>query len=146
MILPNANSGTNATEPPRQAKQDTTRTATEAPSPATQCNFSLLILNEVIQTYLINTGVPCLGCTIPNDLSQSPSGVLGFSKNPAGPWTDTLTVNAFINFQGNGNSELFYIKGLSLGSTTLHMHSPWADNFFDFQVQNCSCPTIPIAP
>lgn len=146
MILPNADLGATATAGPRQVKQGTTQTVTEALSPATPCNFTLLIVNEFFQTYLINSGVPCLGCLIQNDLSQSPSGVLGFSKSPNGPWTDTLTVNAQINFQGNGNSEPFYIKGLTVGTTTIHMHSGWADNFFDFQVQNCACPTIPIVP
>jgi hypothetical protein len=146
MVLPDPKSGPSAAEAPRQSKTGTTQTATEAPSPATQCNFTLLMVNEFFQTFLVNSGIPCLGCTIPEELSQSTSGVLGFSKNPNGPWTDTLTVNAFINFQGNGNSEPFYIKGLTVGTTVLHMHNFWADNFYEFEVQNCACPTIPVVP
>jgi len=146
MVLPDPKSGPSVAEAPRQSKTGATQTATEAPVPATPCNFTLLIVNEFFQTYLVNSGIPCLGCTIPEELSQSTPGVLGFSKNPDGPWTDTLTVNAFINFQGNGNSEPFYIKGLTAGTTTLHMHNFWADNFYDFQVQNCECPAIPIVP
>jgi|SRR5882672_9772318 len=136
--------------PPKINEPSTESAATKdqaGPSaPLSPCNFSLLLVNEIFQVYLVNSGVPCLGCTIPNDVSQSVPGVLGFSTNPAGPWTDTLTVSAYIDFSGNGNSEPFFIKGVTAGSSTMHMHSPWADNYFDFQVQNCSCPEIPIVP
>jgi hypothetical protein len=111
-----------------------------------ECSWTLLLLNEVGQYYLISTGVPCLGCTIPNDLSQTAAGVLGFSHSPAGPWSETLTVYTTLDFSGNGTSELFYIKGQSSGASTFHGQNFWSSFNVDFQVVPCACPNIPIVP
>ncbi len=146
LVSPDVQIGTSVTDSPQAANQNATQSVAEAPLPAPPCNISLLTVNEVFPAVLVNSGVPCLGCTIPNQLSQNPSGILGFSKFPNGPWTDTLSLTAQIDFSGNGESEPFYIKGLTVGTTLMHMHSPWADNFFEFHVENCACPTIPIVP
>lgn len=143
-VQPRSNPGGAASAATKANEQQVTET--QQAESLLDCDFSLLLVNEVFGTYLINTGVPCPGCTIPNYLSQSVNGVLGFSKNPTGPWTDTLEISAQINFSGNGNSEVFYIKGVSAGISTMRMQSPWADNYFDFQVQNCVCPSIPVVP
>jgi hypothetical protein len=80
------------------------------------------------------------------DMSQTVPGVIGFSKSPTGPWTETLTVFTDLNFQGNGVSETFYIKGVSPGTTTWHGQNIWS--FFDqeMHVIACACPEIPIVP
>lgn len=118
----------------------------QGPNALTSCDWTLLLLNEVGAYYLILQNVPCLGCNLPSELSQSTPGVLGFSHSPTGPWTETLTVYTQLDFSGNGTSEDFYIKGVNTGASTFHAQNFWSSFDFPFQVHPCSCPEIPIVP
>jgi hypothetical protein len=130
-----------------QAKSAKTQTETAAPAPlSAECSWLLLLLNEYKAYEIVHIGVPCLGCTIPNYLSQYSPGVLGYSKSPQGPWTETLTVYSDLDFSGNGVSERFYIKGLALGTSIYHAQNDWGYQDLEFQVQPCACPSIPILP
>lgn len=110
------------------------------------CSLTMLLVNEVSGFYLVSQGVPCLGCTISTDLSQSAPGILAFSKSATGPWTETLTVSTTLDFSGNGTSELFYVKGLVIGPTIVHAQNFWSSTDLDFEVVPCACPEIPVVP
>ena len=141
-------------QPSPQLNSATTESATpkrqtaEAPgqSAITECSWALLLLNEVGSYYLTITGVTCLGCNLPTELSQTTLGVLGFSHSPSGPWSETLTVYTQLDFSGNGTSENFYIKGQAPGISTFHGQNFWSSFDVDFQVVPCTCPEIPIVP
>jgi hypothetical protein len=128
-------------KPNKQPTQAQART-----SESLECSWTLLLLSEVGSYHLIITGVPCLGCNLPSELSQSTAGVLGFSHSPSGPWTETLTVYTQLDFSGNGTSENFYIKGLTPGASTFHAQNFWSSFNIAFQVVPCTCPEIPIVP
>lgn len=144
LIQPRAQTSSGSTDSAK-AKNQTTEAQTQA-TMAPECSWALLLLNEVGPFHIISTGIPCLGCRIPNELSQSTAGVLGFSHSPSGPWSETLTVYTQLNFSGNGTSDIFYIKGQATGNSTFHAESFWASNSVDFQVVPCACPEIPIVP
>ncbi|MGZ5434986.1 MAG: hypothetical protein ACXWID_02445 [Pyrinomonadaceae bacterium] len=130
-----------------QAKSAKTQTETAAAAPLSpECSWTLLLLNEFKSYQLVSSGVPCLGCRIATNLSQSTAGILGFSSSPSGPWSETHTVYTNLDFSGNGVSELFYIKGLVVGESTVHAQNPWSSIDVEFQVQPCACPSIPIVP
>lgn len=132
---------------PSQAKSAKTQTETAAAAPLSpNCSWTLLLLNEYKAYELYHAGVPCLGCRIPNYLSQYPAGILGYSTSPLGPWTETLTVYSDIDFSGNGVSERFYVKGLAIGTSVFHAQNDWGYLDVEFQVQPCACPSIPIVP
>lgn len=132
---------------PGQTKSAKTQTETAAPAPLDpECSWTLLLLNEFHGYQLVSSSVPCLGCRIATNLSQSTAGILGFSSSPSGPWSETLTVYTDLDFSGNGVSETFYIKGLVVGASTFHAQNPWSSIDVDFQVVTCACPSIPIVP
>jgi hypothetical protein len=144
LVQPRAQTSNSSVTPvePKPAAADAKAVTPTSP----QCSWSLLLLNEVGPYEVVSSGVPCLGCRIPTQLSQSIAGILGFSNSPSGPWSETLTVYTQLDFSGNGVSDTFYLKGQAAGSSTLHAQHAWASNYFDFQVQLCTCPNIPIVP
>ncbi|MET0650391.1 MAG: hypothetical protein ABW208_27600 [Pyrinomonadaceae bacterium] len=149
VILPQPGSETLAASSPGVARDGKTQAGAakeQPPAAAANCDWTLLVLNEVGAFHLFSSGIPCLGCRISSDLSQSDAGVLGFSKNPTGPWTETLTIFTDINFAGNGTSETFYLKGVSAGASTVHAQNFWSQTSVPFRVEPCACPEIPTVP
>jgi hypothetical protein len=135
----------------RQAAPSTTQAessqSTAQAESLQQCDWTLLLVNEVGAYNLFSSGVPCLGCRISNDLTHSVPGTIAFSHSPTGPWSQTLTVYTNLNFSGNGQSETFYIKGFVVGDTTLTAHNSWGPDFvIDFRVMECACPEITATP
>lgn len=131
-----------------QGKETSAKKTTQAPTPLSgECGWTLLLLNEYHGWYLEYWGVSCLGCRISTNLSQSTPGILGYSTSPNGPWTETLTIYTDIDFSGHGLSEVYYTKGLAIGTTTFHTQDAWTPPIdIEFQVHNCSCPSIPVVP
>jgi hypothetical protein len=144
LVQPRAQPSNSSVTPVQPKSEAADAKAVTPTSP--ECSWSLLLLNEVGPYELVLTGVTCLGCRIPTQLSQSTAGILGMSNSPSGPWTETLTVYTQLDFSGNGVSDTFYLKGQAAGPSTLHAQNPWASNNYDFQVQLCTCPDIPIVP
>ncbi|HSE16367.1 MAG TPA: hypothetical protein VLB46_04915 [Pyrinomonadaceae bacterium] len=134
--------------PGSDGKKSTAQTqTTETPeSPQAPCTFTVLIAGEVMETWLELSGVPCILCTVPSDLSHSNASILGLSLSPNGPWTEELTVMTTLNAQGNGTSEHFFIKGEAEGISILHIQGFLASNDYEFRVVPCACPEIPIVP
>lgn len=143
VVLPQSNNRS-----PSEIKSAKTQTETAAAAPLSgECGVTLLAVDEMSVWHFEYWNVPCLGCRISTFLTQSSPGILGFSKNPAGPWTETLTVFTDLDFSGHGVSEAHYIKGLSVGTSTLHTQDGWtAPINIDFEVVTCTCPSIPIVP
>src|SRR5688572_16889786 len=52
-------------------------------------------------------------------VTQTASGVLGFSNAESGPFTDTIDVPVPLDGTGNGQSAPFYMKGVGLGQTAV---------------------------
>jgi hypothetical protein len=149
LVLPQSGPRASAAQSTGIAKAGKTQSeaAQDTPQPsAAECDWTLLVLNEVGAFHLFSSGIPCLGCHISSDLSQSAAGVLGFSKSPTGPWTETLTIFTDINFAGSGTSETFYIKGLSAGPSTVFAQNFWSATSVEFRVEPCACPEIPVVP
>lgn len=118
---------------------------TQSESPNSSCSFTLLLLEEVGEYWLILTA-PCPFCTVQSQVTHSNSGILGLSMSPNGPWTDSLTVSMTLNGSGQGTSEHFYIKGEAEGTSILHAENVFASFDYEFRVVPCACPTIPIVP
>jgi hypothetical protein len=141
LVQPSARSSNDTTG---SAKQQTAEAQEQ--SALTECDWSLLLLNEVGAYYLIITNTGCINCNLGSELSQSTPGILGFSHSPSGPWTETLTVYTQLNTSGSGVSDYFYIKGQAIGLSTFYGNNFWSSFAVDFQVVPCSCPQIPIVP
>jgi hypothetical protein len=111
----------------------------------TSCNWTLLLLEEV-GAYELVINAPCPLCPIPTELTHSNSSILGFSLSPNGPWTEDLTVMTNLNASGQGVSETFYVKGETVGASTIHADSLFSQFDIEFHVVACACPEIPIVP
>ena len=146
VILPQPRVGAAARAGGARAGKAATDAAQQPEAAAAECDWTLLILNEVGAYRLFSYNIPCLGCRITNDLTPATAGILGLSKSPTGPWTDTLTISTDIGFTGSGLSERFYIKGLTAGQTNLHAQNAWSFTDAIWRVEPCACPEIPVVP
>ncbi len=140
-VLPRTD-GKQSTAP---STSQTQTSETQTPSSAASCSFTLLLLEEVGEYWLILTA-PCPFCTVPSQVTHSNSSILGLSMSPNGPWTESLTVSTTLNGSGQGTSEHFYIKGEAEGTSILHAENVFASFDYEFRVVPCACPTIPIVP
>jgi len=61
--------------------------------------------------------------TVVFKVTQTASGILGFSNSSTGPFTDTIDILVPLDATGNGESDPFYLKGVGLGQTVVSICS-----------------------
>jgi hypothetical protein len=120
----------------------------EATAEALSCDLTTLLVLQDVRIAVVNLWNHPENSTIPVTLTQTSSGVVGYSLTPAGPFTPTLNILIQTDGAGNGQSADIYIQGLQVGVTTTYGQSPYGfTNTIDLTVlPQCNCPAIPVVP
>jgi hypothetical protein len=102
-------------------------------------------LGCVAQAYIYVFSGPSPNSVITFTLVQTnPANILGFRWG-TDPFTPTLQVPVALNASGNGVSDLFDVKMLSVGQTAAIGQSPGfnTDSGLETSVVECPCPIVP---
>ena len=133
----------------RKTAQSSAQSATpSAPALTAPCVLTTLLVLDDVRTATTRLFNYPPGQTFTVTMTQTNAGILGYSNNPTGPFTETLNISITTDGSGNGESALFYIQGLSTGQTTSYGLAPLGPTTSnDFTVlPQCNCPAIPVVP
>jgi len=133
----------------RKAAQSSAQSTTpSAPAPAESCVLTTLLVLDDVRTATARLFNYPPGNTFTVTMTQTNAGILGYSLNPTGPFTETINVSVTTDGNGNGESGPFYIQGLNTGQTTSYGLAPAGPtSALDFTVlPQCNCPAIPVIP
>jgi hypothetical protein len=141
---------------PGKSKSDTQRKAESSDQSATPsapaltdpCVLTVLLVLDDVRTATVRLFNYPPGSTFTVTMTQTNAGVIGYSLNSAGPFTETVNVSVTTDGNGNGESGPFYIQGLNVGQTTSYGIAPAGPTTAnDFTViPQCNCPAIPAVP
>ncbi|HEY9403355.1 MAG TPA: hypothetical protein VIQ24_11880 [Pyrinomonadaceae bacterium] len=108
---------------------------TSLPSAQAQQQQIFLLLERVTSLRIQVTNGPA-NSTVSFNVTQSNAGVLGYSLTSAGPFTETITVPVTLDANGNGFSNDFFVRGVTVGQSTYNSCSPQVGctNTIDFTV------------
>lgn len=105
------------------------------PSAKAQQQQIFLLLERVTSLRIQVTNGPA-NSTVSFNVTQSNAGVLGYSLTSTGPFTETITVPVTLDANGNGFSNDFFVRGVTVGQSTYNSCSPQVGctNTIDFTV------------
>lgn len=108
---------------------------TSLPSAKAQQQQIFLLLERVTSLRIQVTNGPA-NSTVSFNVTQSNAGVLGYSLTSAGPFTETITVPVTLDANGNGFSNDFFVRGVTVGQSTYNSCSAQVGctNTIDFTV------------
>jgi len=141
--------GKSQTDTQRKTAQSSAQSATpSAPALAAPCVLTTLLVLDDVRTATTRLFNYPPGQTFTVTMTQTNAGILGYSLNSTGPFTETLNVSVTTDGNGNGESSPFYIQGLNTGQTTSYGLAPLGPTTSnDFTVlPQCNCPAIPVVP
>jgi hypothetical protein len=105
------------------------------PNAQAQQQQIFLLLERVTSLRIQVTNGPA-NSTVSFNVTQSNAGVLGYSLTSTGPFTETITVPVTLDANGNGFSNDFFVRGVTVGQSTYNSCSPQVGctNTIDFTV------------
>lgn len=146
---------TKTRERPKKSQPDSQRKAAQSSDQsstssvlAETCSLNVLLVLDDVRTATVRVFNYEPGSTVNVTMTQTNAGVIGYSHNSGGPFTETIVVSVPTDGDGNGESGPFYIQGLTTGQTTSYGMAPAGPTTaLDFTVlPQCNCPAIPTLP
>lgn len=116
-----------------------------------QCDYSTLLLDEVVFTSIYMLGGPS-NSTLMVEVRQTNTNILGLAASatgPFGPFSETITIPLTTDASGDGRTEDFYIKGLAVGQSIVTGYlsdGTTTTTSLYMTVIECPCPYIPTLP
>lgn len=137
-------------KPPEEEQRDQVSKESTNVQPLTpSCRLDILVLlDDIKQVRIVAFNGP-RNTTVNFTTAQTVAGILGMSHSVVGPFVASIVVPVPLDGNGNGQSEIFFVRGNQLGNTTLYATSVEMGNttVLDYEViPQCNCPPIPNVP